>query len=351
MQRSIVVATVTVATLVAAIGAHATGCTSDPGAPSPLGGTCNSLQQQCACSTKADCPSSTPCKIWDCVGGQCSWSPSIEPLDDVNMGDCKKPVCNMNGEEDSVADDLDRPVDSDPCTKDECVNGSPVEPHPSVCASDEMCYFEEGSIDPKCASCTDNLSNGTETGTDCGNEFCGLCPGEECMDDGQCALKHCAGGIDVPKRCCTSPCADQCMGCDGQGACVPLPKYASDKDSTPKCANTQACDGSGNCKLANNRDCTADANCASGKCKCWNEATSAYVACMANPLPGIIQLCKGQIGDNCSGDNDCVTDYCNTSVSPHVCAKAPNGSPCLDANDCQSNKCMSVGGNPKTCLQ
>jgi hypothetical protein len=92
------------------------------------------------CVGVGDCPASTsPCQTPVCMAGQCQVrnvaAGTLVPPQ--TAGDCKRNQCDGMGNGVVVADDSDRPIDGNPCTKDLCTQGvpsNPPEPRDTACS-------------------------------------------------------------------------------------------------------------------------------------------------------------------------------------------------------------------------
>lgn len=129
------------------------------------------------------------------------------------------------------------------------------------CSANPNGYCYQGT----CASCSDLMQNGDETGIDCGDASrCGLCNGTACpADPTMCHSGVCADGL-----CCDSMCVDTCKSCmlaGNEGICTNV--LAGDTDDTCQMMN-KACDAVSMCVngAPNGTPCAVDANCISMKC-------------------------------------------------------------------------------------
>jgi hypothetical protein len=176
--------------------------------------------------------------------------------------------------------------------------------------------------------------------------------GTACTVDAECTSGSCADGV-----CCDGPCTGTCQACTaakkGQGTsgtCGPI--ILGSTDDSPVCSGSNVCDGNGTCKAkgANGAACTIGAECTSGNCAdgvCCNTAcTGLCVACSA--------AAKGTGSDGTCGN--IILGNTDTNSTP-VCSGtlacngtgsclSINGAPCLQNNNCLSNKCT---GSPSVC--
>jgi hypothetical protein len=106
-------------------GAPAT--TSASSASTTGGGTGGGLE----CVKPIDCPGAdTDCTRRTCEEGRCGTGFVAQgtPTSMQIARDCQRSVCDGAGDPHLVADDLDVPVDGNPCTDDVCTAGSPSNP-------------------------------------------------------------------------------------------------------------------------------------------------------------------------------------------------------------------------------
>ena len=106
---------------------------------------CNSAGQCVGCITVADCPGSdTACQTRSCTGGQCMINnvAAGTVVAGQTAGDCKRNQCDGMGNQVTVVDDTDLPVDGNQCTQDLCMSGSPSNPPQPV---DTACNQNNGT--------------------------------------------------------------------------------------------------------------------------------------------------------------------------------------------------------------
>jgi hypothetical protein len=88
-----------------------------------------------ACLSASSCPGSdTECHHRTCTAGVCGVANTADGtalVQGQTGGDCKKKIC-MGGNEATVNDDADKPVDGNACTSDVCTSGAPSNPNLSV---------------------------------------------------------------------------------------------------------------------------------------------------------------------------------------------------------------------------
>jgi hypothetical protein len=211
-------------------------------------------------------------------------------------------------------------------------------------------------------------------------ELYDLAPGAACATVDDCASGVCDMGI-----CCAAACpnGNVCQACvAGTGACQTVTN-ASDPDN---CTGTQACDATGNCKLAVGQACpNGNGDCANAQCEdgfCCNTAcggacdvcamalgatangtcTPAPAGSVGSPACGNGYACDGTDAtcpaSPCATDVDCTsTDYC---ASNGMCtAGKAQGAACNVAagGDCESAPCRECapgicnGGVCSACMQ
>src|SRR5215467_11554357 len=79
------------------------------------------------CVYDIDCPGDPACITKSCVSGHCNVAPipDNEPSTVQIAGDCKKALCDGNGNVKDTVDDTDLPTVSGDCTLATCTNGVP----------------------------------------------------------------------------------------------------------------------------------------------------------------------------------------------------------------------------------
>lgn len=141
-----------------------------------------------------------------------------------------------------------------------------------------------------------------------GNGACGKVLGEGCSTSSECSSGICSDGV-----CCNADCSASCRACDqagSMGTCVLVP--AGQQAGFCNDSN-EACDGQGNCKLANGQSCTMSSQCASGFCP--SEDGDGRVCCN-NACDGLCRSCRadktnqptgtcGFIDNNTDPDGEC----------------------------------------------
>jgi subtilisin family serine protease len=271
------------------------------------------------CSVPADCDDSDPCTIDDCVDGSCSNTPI--DCDDSNA--CTTDYCSGGiCYNDPITCD-----DGDLCTTDTCDAGSGCVYTPIDCLPGEVCVDgtcvpqvcnDNGTCDAgeDCHNCPGDCFQGS--GAVCGNGVCETADGEDC--------ESCAGdcngvltGRPSGRYCCGNSgtygvtCADS--RCTGSGnTCTTLPAVSS-------CCGDDVCEGTedvGNCAV--DCGCTSptecdDSNectlddCAGGVCE--NSPVADDTSCSGGICCG--GSCDAPVCSldvDCDDGESCTTDTC-----------------------------------------
>jgi hypothetical protein len=206
-------------------------------------------------------------------------------VDDL-YGDCRQRVCDGYGGIDKIANPQDAPTSLDLCFSWTCIGSTPVrrvqEFAPcktniggkGVCDEHGVCVPclenkdcpnpDDRCYDNTCVNCGDSTKNGDETEVDCGGS-CGLCLGEACAADADCASDECVLTNAMPERvCCDAPCDGQCEQCDVNGQCEPVPWGYPDEET---CGGPhEVCNGTYTCKIKSGSPCSANIQCLSNSC-------------------------------------------------------------------------------------
>ena len=359
------------------------------------------------CIIAADCPGEdTECQTRTCNAGQCDVKNAMQgtAVASQTEGDCQVNQCDGDGGVETVADESDPVVGSDPCTIHSCDGAMPkTDPAPIntacgangslVCDGDGQCVgcTAADQCDAPANPCLDvvcgpNGACGTvdkDDGTACddGNacsqtDLCqaGMCTGSSPVACTALDPCHQVGVCNPVTGLCSNPiktCAalDQCHDV---GVCNPVTGVCSN----PNKANGATCnDGNG---------CTQTDTCQAGTCTGGNPVTctaldECHDAGVCNPVTGVCSNPNKADNTPCNDSNGCTqTDTCQagtcTGANPVVCtaldqchvagvcnpatgacsnpAKA-NNTPCDDGNGCtQADKCQAgvcMSGGPVTC--
>ncbi|MDI3292092.1 hypothetical protein [Polyangium sp. 15x6] len=290
--------------------------------PKPDGAPCAGDQAECLigicgrCETKADCGSDTACTTWECEFGSCA--PSHKPEGSVVVaqelkGDCRTWICDGHGAMKLDVDLADAPATYEPCFQWICDGWTPVR-LPTIhqpctmsdgdlgycddagvcveCVLDKDCAWNERCDHGACITCGDIISDGQEI---CGGS-CGLCLGQPCEEDLECAAKKCVfTNVGASKVCCDKPCDGPCEACSASGACQAVSAGTIDYETCN--SPGEVCNGKGQCKVQTGYACKSSVDCASklcdlatGKCKpCASNADCAVYNTTCDP---VLKYCK-----------------------------------------------------------
>jgi len=178
------------------------------------------------CNTGDDCPGTdTACQTRTCTNGTCGveYVPAGVAAQTQTVGDCKRELCDGQGNVSTEDDDTDILDDQNACTADACTAGSPTNtpvPIGTACSQGTGTMCDDKGVCVEClaptdcasgvceqnkcipASCTDTLKNGTETDVDCGGADCNGCDdGEVCVVGDDCKSKLCDNGACQVPTC------------------------------------------------------------------------------------------------------------------------------------------------------
>ncbi len=329
-----------------------------------MGLKCNAAGQCAGCKDATECPAPTAdCQVASCEAMVCTSKPAPKGTPSTKVAnpptDCKKPLCDGNGDVELVNDDAEMPiVGLNPCTDPTCIKGAPMYPASATgkactSASNPKAKFCDGasacvecvgnasctvgttpSCDPAthtCISCSDGVQNGPETGKDCGG-LCPKCDGDLCGQGPECKSLKCDDAV-----CCNMSCMGTCVACDlpGEGGkCSFVAKGLQDSQCS---GGAKACDGNGACASGVTGragvPCVADGDCYAGACNgvcrlanlapCSDDAECASLHCNAN-------VCTA-----CSGPGDCASSQCSAAMRCLV----PGGGICNVNGDCAGGTC------------
>ncbi|MCB9628598.1 MAG: hypothetical protein H6725_14580 [Sandaracinaceae bacterium] len=288
------------------------------GAACMMGGNyCNGAGSCRECLTDAHCGTSTFCHTYTCNAGTCSESfaamGATLPTGQT-VGDCQSLVCNGTGGVTSTALNSDLPNDSNSCTNDTCVAGTPTftnRANGTACGMNGMC------LNGGCVGCV--------AASDCGvSDFCVT---YTCSAMNTCQVSYTANGTPLPGQV-----AGDCqrLECDGAGATV---------------------------SRAFNSDLPVDGN------QCTSDVCTAGVP--SNPILPLNTPCGS--GDFCNGSGTCVdcnsaaqcgtSTFCQTfTCNSNTCGVSntanntplPGGS--QTAGDCRELRCNGAGGTTNAVL-
>jgi hypothetical protein len=307
------------------------------------------------CVMGTDCPGmDKACTVRTCTMGKCGTMNIANGMDATAQtpGDCKKNVCDGQGNSMPVNDDGDIPVDSMQCTIDKCSSGLPSNPPEMAgklcsegmgnkvcdgagtcvpCAADADCNGGICKMNQCVAiSCGDMMQNGSESDVDCGGTCskCGM--GLKCNSGADCADGVCSG---MPQATCQAPtCGDMVQN-----------GTETDVDCGSTCPS----------KCADNLKCKLGTDCTSKVCSgvplvcqmptCTDAAQNGSetdVDC------GGTCVKKCGLGKGCTMNADCTGGLCNAGV--HTCEPTcTDGSKDLNETDvdCGGSCAMKCGLN------
>ena len=312
--------------------------------------TCNATGQCVGCAVATDCPGSdTSCRTRTCTaGGVCgfSFTAAGTKLVDQTPRDCKGFQCDGSGNSQVVNDDLDLPVDTNPCTTDECSAGTPT--HRNI-QSGTICGGSGSSLVCDGAShCVECLTASTCPGTDAD------CHTRSCVS-GQCGVTNLAAGAliatQTPRDCKKTV-------CNGQGSTMtanddldlPFDNNPCTQDvctaGTPSnpfatagnsCGTNTICDGQGACVA-----CISPSTCPGTDADCHHRTCINGACGVANNAAGMA-ITSQMTGDckvvQCDGSGQTMTVNDDTDLP--VDGNACTGDVCT--NGTKSNPALSTG--------
>jgi hypothetical protein len=306
------------------------------------------------CRHTSDCPEPAnpgECAMRRCIANRCSVDYAVRGTEVVaqTAHDCRKAVCDGEGNPIQVDDDADVADDGNPCTKDSCKDGSvlhTVEPAGTACeqhggtmcdgagecvecvqASDcnsQVC--QGGACRP--ALCGNGQLDPGEADVDCGGS-CGPCgPGAACTQP-----EDCAGNVCTAHECAPS-CTDKVKnGTESDVDCG--------RDCPNRCDNGLRCRGNVDCASAfcalTERRCVEPA-CDDGMMNGDETEVDCGGSCPACPV-------------FCEWSHECgATDVCY----PNVCVHSVNGCSIGTATDMRNMDQVSISfdgnGYTPSCL-
>jgi hypothetical protein len=272
---------------------------------------CDGASNCVECLSASTCPGTdTDCHTRSCVSGECGISNTAAGtlVAGQTPNDCKKNVCSGQGATISASDDLDLPVDGNPCTSDVCSAGTPSNPFVTAgnsCGANTICDGQGA-----CVTCLTHTS----------------CPGT----DTECHMRTCTNGVcGISNAAAGTPLATQMAGdckrsqCDGQGQSI----VVDDNGDVPN-------DG---------KACTDDI-CTSGVPS--NPNLASGTSCGANLMCNGQGACVGCItAANCGTDTTCQTHTCTNGQCgvTNAAAGTPLPAGSQTAGDCKRVQCDGSG--------
>lgn len=280
--------------------------------------------------------------------------------------------------------------DGDPCTLDDGCAGETCVGTPRLCDDANPCTA--GSCDEKTGECLfPPAMSACDDGNACTfNDQCaaGVCGGTplDCTDDNPCTVGACQPDVGCVQTAVNGiPCddGDPCTLLDtcAKGQCVP--GDVADCDDSNPCTADKCDPAGGECSWTfaqmtecdDGNACTHDDACADGVCVgqaldcndynlCTDDGCSVQSGCVfvnnSNPcddgepctLADACQQgqCMGGGLKNCSDDNPCTLDMCDSSDG--TCKHQPVDWPCDDQNLCTTQDACFAGvcsGQPVSC--
>jgi hypothetical protein len=283
--------------------ATGTACSQNGGAVCDDAGSC------VECVTANDCPGAdSECQSRTCTAGVCgvSFQPAGVALASQTAGDCKREQCDGAGSTAQVSDDLDVPIDSNPCTDDVCAAGVASNPpvgEGAACGANGLC--DASGVCQGCLTAND-------------------CPGA----DSECQTRTCtAGACGVSFTPAGTAVAAQTDGdckknqCDGAGSLAVVPD-GTDLPVDGNACTTDVCTAG----VPSNPPVSLGTSCTGGVCN----AAGACVGCLtAATCPGSDTACQSRT---------CIAGACGVSLVPAGTATASQ-----TAGDCKKNQCDGAG--------
>jgi len=264
-----------------------------------IGGCLDLATTSILCKTTADCPVTGECGVWTCKEGSCvvDAKPSgTVPATQV-LGDCKRLVCDGEGNAVTEPSDEDTIPDGTPCTTDKCVDGTPAyEPAPAgtPCGVDDKLQCNGAGA---CVGCIDG------DGSECG-------PQEACAT-WLCAVNTCSRILKADGTFINDPKLGDCRAdyCDAVGQVVSRPYNDDKKDDGDPCTTNDCMDGAPVYPPG-------------------PDGTPCGMGC---------QICTGGVCGECGPPNY----ECDTAAQKCIpLLQVPNGTACSASTDCASGNCV-----------
>jgi len=247
-------------------GAGAGGTSTASAGPGGTGGQGGII----VCTSNSECVNLpvTICHAAVCEAGACVVKPTgtTEDQKKDSVGDCKRYVCDPNGNLIEQNDPTDPPRDANSCTVEKCgaastpgttctmPNGANGICDPKNigkcinCNDMKLCEATQTCVNGACQplTCADSMVDSGETGVDCG----GPCPPcaltVSCSKDADCGSRNCTNGkCDIPS--CTNGKMDgqesdtDCGGPQCE-ACTPDHQCRADEDCSSKKCHDGKCE-------------------------------------------------------------------------------------------------------------
>jgi hypothetical protein len=361
---------------------------------------CNGQGSCVGCVTASNCGTDTFCQARTCSSaGVCGVNNTAAgtAVPSQTAGDCKKVQCDGQGQQVTVNDDTDRPVDGNACTQDLCNAGiasNPPEAAGTTCNMSNGSRCNGSGTAPACVQClqpsdcpgTDNECHhrtcsaagvcgvaNTADGTLVQSQSAGDCKKNICMtgaqvtvnddldvpvDGNSCTMDVCTTGTpsnpSLPlNAACNENGGTRCNGSATAPACVVCTQASH--CGTDSVCQSFSCSAAGTCVTNNVAQGTAIASQTAGDCKknvCNGNGAVVAAADDADlPVDGngcTSDLCSNGVASNpslpantaCSENNG---TRCNGSATAPACVQCLQPSHCGTDTDCQTFTCSGSG--------
>ncbi|MDI1430434.1 hypothetical protein [Polyangium sorediatum] len=306
-------------------------------------GTCEMGVCQISCDAQNPCNDDNPCTDDVCNIGtsKCVFT-NIDGLPTPGAtqhpGDCKQKLC-VNGKDTDVTDDMDVPVDVNPCTLDVCTMGTATNPPVSA---GEPCEFGKPEVCDGASGCVE-----CNEPADCGH-----LPQDDICQQRSCDNHICGQTFAPDGTTFSSQTAGDCMRvvCDGAGATKEVvddadlpnddnactknvctngePSFPSEAINTP-CGAGLYCDGGGTCV-----GCNEAAHC-DGTDDFCKVRTCINNQCGVTYTPAGTDLPDGQTA------LDCKVVECDGQG--HIVTSPDTADKPVDGNECTDDVCSAAG--------
>ncbi|HXU01178.1 MAG TPA: hypothetical protein VN903_09305, partial [Polyangia bacterium] len=354
---------------------------------------CDGASACVECLSANTCPGSdAECHTRSCVAGVCGVSNLATGtlVATQTARDCKKNVCDGQGGVISANDDLDLPVDGNPCTQDVCTAGVATNPNVTAgnsCGTNTICDGQGACV--TCVSASSCPGSDTECHhRTCINGVCGValiaagtplimqttgdCKVSQCDGNGQgvivnddndkptdgkaCTADVCTNGVPTnPNLSSGTSCGTNLM-CNGQGGCVGCITAADCGTNTP--CQTHTCSAAGVCGVTNTaagtllpaasqtaKDCKKVQCDGQGQSQTVSDDTDLPVdgnACTKDVCnAGIATNPPEDAGTTCNQSNG---NRCNGSGSAPACVQCLQPTDCPGSdNECHHRTCSALG--------
>jgi hypothetical protein len=208
------------------------------------------------------------------------------------------------------------------------------------------CTAGGGKVCDGAGNCVQCNTNGDCAGGNCQFHMCtAAMNGQPCQMPSECASGHCVDNV-----CCNHSCSGTCVGCtmaltgNNDGVCGPVQSGTAapaGQCAQAACGNTGNCDGMGGCEQA-----MAGSVCAMATCvgNVWHpQQTCTNMTCGGGMTQDCMtyQCAASGCPTTCTTDAQCATgNYCATGM---CVPKLAAGSPCTSSNQCLNGTCKGNG--------